>query len=134
MLGLVRTKVPLLELRGVRGLGRLTYKAPFFCPEPHRTVHATKVSVAQADGVPAIVGERSCGTLCACRGVPAVWRQLPLHICQHGCCKMQSALADRGQPRLELRSLQQHDRHQAWCQDAARLNQEIHERVAAQLR
>eukprot|EP00891_Asterochloris_glomerata_P005689 jgi/Astpho2/5689/fgenesh1_pg.00079_%23_100_t len=56
MLGLVQSKVPLLELRGVRGLGRLTYKAPFFCPEPHRTVHATKVSVAQADGVPAIVG------------------------------------------------------------------------------
>ena len=72
MLGLVRTKVPLLELRGVRGLGRLTYKAPFFCPEPHRTVHATKVSVAQADGVPALVGERSCGTLCT----------LP----QHACC------------------------------------------------
>lgn len=64
MLGLVQSKVPLLELRGVRGLGRLTYKAPFFCPEPHRTVHATKVSVAQADGVPAIVGERCCGYLC----------------------------------------------------------------------
>ena len=89
MLGLVRTKVPLLELRGVRGLGRLTYKAPFFCPEPHRTVHATKVSVAQADGVPAIVGEPSCGTLCASQGMPAFWRQTPSHLCQRGFCKFQ---------------------------------------------
>ena len=93
MLGLVRTKVPLLELRGVRGLGRLTYKAPFFCPEPHRTVHATKVSVAQADGVPALVGECSCGTFAPCHSMHAVWRQTPLHCCQHGFCDMQYVLA-----------------------------------------
>ena len=61
MLTLTTSKQPLLELRGARGLGRIAFKAPFYCPNANRTLLETKAEIAQAGGVPALIG-----TLCFC--------------------------------------------------------------------
>lgn len=56
MLTLTVSKQPLLELRGARGLGRIAFKAPFYCPNANRTLLDTKAEIAQAGGVPALIG------------------------------------------------------------------------------
>lgn len=56
MLTLVSSKQPLLELRGARGLGRIAYKAPFYCPTPNKVVTQTKTEIAQAGGITALIG------------------------------------------------------------------------------
>lgn len=56
MLTLVVSKHPLLELRGARGLGRIAFKAPFYCPNANKTLLDTKAEVAQSGGVPALIG------------------------------------------------------------------------------
>ncbi len=56
MLTLTTSKQPLLELRGARGLGRVAYKAPFYCPNANKTLVETKAEIAQAGGIPALIG------------------------------------------------------------------------------
>ena len=56
MLTLTVSKQPLLELRGARGLGRVAFKAPFYCPNANRTLLETKAEIAQSGGVPALIG------------------------------------------------------------------------------
>lgn len=56
MLTLTTSKQPLLELRGARGLGRVTFKAPFYCPNANHTLLGTKADIAQAGGIPALIG------------------------------------------------------------------------------
>ena len=56
MLTLTTSKQPLLEQRGARGLGRIAFKAPFYCPNANRTLLDTKAEIAQAGGVPALIG------------------------------------------------------------------------------
>ena len=56
MLTLVSSKQPLLELRGARGLGRIAFKAPFYCPTPNKVVVQTKAEIAQAGGITALIG------------------------------------------------------------------------------
>ena len=56
MLTLTVSKQPLLELRGARGLGRIAFKAPFYCPNSNRTLLDTKAEIAQSGGVPALIG------------------------------------------------------------------------------
>ena len=56
MLTLTSSKQPLLELRGARGLGRIAFKAPFYCPAANRTLLETKAAIAQAGGVLALIG------------------------------------------------------------------------------
>lgn len=56
MLTLTRSKQPLLELRGARGLGRVTFKAPFFCPSPSKAVLQTKAIIAQIGAIPPLIG------------------------------------------------------------------------------
>lgn len=56
MLTLVVSKQPLLELRGARGLGRIAFKAPFYCPNANKTLLDTKATIAQSGGIPALIG------------------------------------------------------------------------------
>ncbi len=56
MLTLATSKQPLLELRGARGLGRVAFKAPFYCPNANKTLLETKAEIAQAGGIPALIG------------------------------------------------------------------------------
>ena len=56
MLTLVSSKQPLLELRGARGLGRIAFKAPFYCPTANKVVVQTKAEIAQAGGITALIG------------------------------------------------------------------------------
>lgn len=56
MLTLTVSKQPLLELRGARGLGRIAFKAPFYCTNANRTLLDTKAEIAQSGGVPALIG------------------------------------------------------------------------------
>ena len=56
MLTLTVSKQPLLELRGARGLGRIAFKAPFYCPNSNKTLLDTKAGIAQSGGVPALIG------------------------------------------------------------------------------
>lgn len=56
MLTLTVSKQPLLELRGARGLGRIAFKAPFYCTNANRTLLDTKAEIAQAGGVQALIG------------------------------------------------------------------------------
>lgn len=60
MLTLVVSKQPLLELRGARGLGRIAFKAPFYCPNANKTLLDTKREIAQPGGIPALIGTGSC--------------------------------------------------------------------------
>jgi len=57
MLTLATSKQPLLELRGARGLGRVAFKAPFYCPNANKTLLETKAEIAQAGGIPALIGD-----------------------------------------------------------------------------
>ncbi|DBA90981.1 TPA: hypothetical protein ACH3X2_004190 [Trebouxia sp. C0005] len=56
MLTLATSKQPLLELRGARGLGRVAFKAPFYCPNANKTLLETKAEIAEAGGIPALIG------------------------------------------------------------------------------
>lgn len=56
MLTLVCSKQPLLELRGARGLGRIAFKAPFYCPDPNKVLCQTKAEIAQAGGITTLIG------------------------------------------------------------------------------
>lgn len=56
MLTVTVSKQPLLELRGARGLGRVAFKAPFYCPSANKTLLETKAEIAQSGGVPALIG------------------------------------------------------------------------------
>ena len=56
MLTLITSKQPLLELRGARGLGRVAFKAPFYCPAANKVVSQTKAEIAQAGGITALIG------------------------------------------------------------------------------
>ena len=65
MLTLTTSKQPLLELRGARGLGRVAFKAPFYCPNANKTLLETKAEIAQAAGIPALIGN-SAMDCCIC--------------------------------------------------------------------
>ncbi|KAK9816567.1 hypothetical protein WJX72_002063 [[Myrmecia] bisecta] len=56
MVGLVRSRIPLLELRGAQGIGRVTYKAPYFCPSVKQAQQACKASIGKLGGISALVG------------------------------------------------------------------------------
>lgn len=57
MIEMIQSKEPVLELRGAMGIGRSTYKAPYFCPHPKATITEAKASIAKHGGVDALVGE-----------------------------------------------------------------------------
>ena len=66
MLTLTTSKQPLLELRGARGLGRVAFKAPFYCPNANKTLLETKAEIAQAGGIPALIGNPAVDCMCTC--------------------------------------------------------------------
>eukprot|EP00198_Chlamydomonas_reinhardtii_P003541 XP_001692877.1 flagellar associated protein [Chlamydomonas reinhardtii] len=55
MVGLVNTGVPLMEYRGCHGLARMTYTAPYACPEPKPFLKEAKAVAAALGGVEALV-------------------------------------------------------------------------------
>jgi hypothetical protein len=55
MIKLLRTKHPLLEMRGARYLGRMTYYTPYLQPRPKSAMVATKANIAALDGITQLV-------------------------------------------------------------------------------
>ncbi|KXZ56071.1 hypothetical protein GPECTOR_2g953 [Gonium pectorale] len=55
MTGLVNTQVPLMEYRGCHGLARMTYTAPYGCPDPKAYLREAKAVAAALGGVEALI-------------------------------------------------------------------------------